>query len=91
MPQTTKLNKLLISLCLVLAFLSIEQVQAQLVIGQPNLGFTQACASDSFNTYSATFVFSPTSALNASNQFTIELSDADGDFSNAEVVITLLH
>lgn len=88
MPQTTKLNKLLISLCLVLAFLSIEQVQAQLVIGQPNLGFSQACASDSFNTYSATFVFSPTSALNASNQFTVELSDADGDFSNAEVIYT---
>lgn len=88
MPQTTKLNKLLIALCLVMTFLSFEQVEAQLVIGQPNLGFTQACASDSFNTYSATFVFSPATALNASNQFTVELSDANGDFSNAQVIYT---
>ena len=83
MPQTTKLNKLLISLCVFVTFLSLEQVQAQLVIGQPNLGFSQACASDSFNTYSVSFVFSPESALNASNQFTVELSDAEGDFSGA--------
>lgn len=88
MPQTTKLNKLLISLCVFVTFLSLEQVQAQLVIGQPNLGFSQACASDSFNTYSVSFVFSPESALNASNQFTVELSDAEGDFSGAEVIYT---
>ncbi|MCT4629709.1 gliding motility-associated C-terminal domain-containing protein [Winogradskyella sp.] len=88
MPQNTKLNKLLIALCLMVAFLVQAQVYAQMVIGQPNLGFSQACASDSFNSYSTTFIFSPESALNASNQFTIELSDADGDFSNAEVVYT---
>ncbi|MCB0400335.1 MAG: gliding motility-associated C-terminal domain-containing protein [Winogradskyella sp.] len=87
MPQT-KLNKLLISLCLVVALFLQETIEAQIVIGQPNLGFSQACASDSFNTYSATFVFSPTTGLNASNQFTIELSDADGSFSNAEVIYT---
>lgn len=86
MPQTTKLNKLLISLCFVVAFIIQDTIEAQIVIGQPNLGFSQACASDSFNTYSATFVFSPTTALNASNQFTVELSDADGDFSNAEII-----
>ncbi|WP_461599465.1 T9SS type B sorting domain-containing protein [Winogradskyella sp.] len=88
MPQTTKLNKLLISLCFVVAFIAQDTFEAQIVIGQPNLGFSQACASDSFNTYSATFVFSPTTALNASNQFTVELSDANGDFSNAEVIYT---
>ena len=88
MPQTTKLNKLLISLCVFVTFLSLEQVQAQLVIGQPNLGFSQACASDSFNTYSVSFVFSPESALNTSNQFTVELSNAEGDFSGAEVIYT---
>jgi len=88
MPQTKKLNKPLITFCLVIAFLFQEQVYAQVVIGQPTLGFSQACASDSFNTFSATFVFSPESALNTSNQFTIELSDADGDFSDAVVVYT---
>lgn len=88
MPQTKKLNKPLITFCLVIAFLFQEQVYAQVVIGQPTLGFSQACASDSFNTFSATFVFSPESALNTSNQFTLELSDADGDFSDAVVVYT---
>lgn len=65
-----------------------EQAKAQIVIGTPNLGFSQACANESFNTYNATFVFSPESNLNASNQFSIELSDADGDFTNATVVFT---
>ncbi|WP_460218858.1 T9SS type B sorting domain-containing protein [Psychroserpens sp. MEBiC05023] len=65
-----------------------NNVNAQIVIGTPSLGFSQACASESFNTYSTTFVFSPESGLNASNQFSIELSDADGDFSNATVVFT---
>ena len=65
-----------------------EQANAQIVIGQPNLGFSQACANESFNTYSTTFIFSPESNLNASNQFTIELSDSDGDFNNSTVVFT---
>ena len=65
-----------------------EQANAQIVIGSPNLGFSQACANESFNTFSTTFVFSPESNLNASNQFSIELSDADGDFTNAIVVFT---
>ncbi|MCK8481834.1 gliding motility-associated C-terminal domain-containing protein [Psychroserpens algicola] len=77
----------LIGLC-VFILASQENLNAQIVIGAPNLGFSQACASDSFNTYSTTFVFSPESGLNASNQFSIELSDADGDFSNAIVIFT---
>ena len=65
-----------------------EPANAQIVIGTPNLGFSQACANESFNTYNTTFVFSPEVNLNGSNQFTIELSDADGDFSNPTVVST---
>ncbi|MEY8848991.1 gliding motility-associated C-terminal domain-containing protein [Psychroserpens sp. XS_ASV72] len=65
-----------------------KQGNAQIVIGTPNLGFSQACASESFNTYNLTFVFSPESGLQASNQFTVELSDADGDFSNATAIFT---
>lgn len=70
------------------AFVFQGKAHAQIVIGTPNLGFSQACASESFNTYSTTFVFSPTEALEASNQFTIELSDADGDFSNPTSIFT---
>ncbi|WP_317167353.1 T9SS type B sorting domain-containing protein [Winogradskyella costae] len=65
-----------------------QRANSQIIIGTPNLGFTQACASESFNTYNTTFIFSPESALNASNQFSIEMSDADGDFANATIIYT---
>lgn len=61
---------------------------AQIVIGTPSLGFSQACASSSFNTYDVTFTFSPETSLGASNQFIIELSDPSGSFSNPTVVFT---
>ena len=61
---------------------------AQIVIGQPSLGFTQACASPSFNTYNATFIFSPEANLSASNQFILELSDETGDFSSPVILHT---
>lgn len=84
--STTKFaHKVLFVFCVLILFTQ-EKVTAQLVIGTPNLGFSQACASDSFNTYSTTFVFSPDNALNSSNQFSIELSDADGDFNEAIVI-----
>ncbi|WP_400078686.1 gliding motility-associated C-terminal domain-containing protein [Winogradskyella sp. R77965] len=75
-------------LCVVsfLVFFLQEQVTAQIVIGTPNLGFSQACASESFNTYSTTFIFSPESSVSSANQFSIELSDADGDFSSPTTV-----
>jgi gliding motility-associated-like protein len=59
-----------------------ETVNAQIVISKPSLGFTQACASPSFNTYNVSFSFSPESGLGASNQFIVELSDGNGSFSN---------
>lgn len=57
----------------------IQLTQAQ-TISTPNLGFTQACASPSFNTYYVTFSFSADIQASATNQFTIELSDASGSF-----------
>ena len=63
-------------------------ISAQLVIGTPNLGFSQACANESFNTYYATFTFSPEAVLNPTNQFIIELSDDTGSFSNSTTVYT---
>lgn len=87
MHKTTLVKTLFITLCL-FAFSSLKNVNAQIVIGTPNLGFSQACASATFNTYSITFVFSPESNLEISNQFIIEMSDADGDFTNPSVVYT---
>jgi len=87
MLKPTTLNKLFYGICF-LVFIIQGRANAQIVIGTPNLGFSQACASDSFNTYSTTFIFSPESSVNASNQFSIEMSDADGDFSNPTIVFT---
>ena len=86
MLKPTYLTQLFFSLCLFA--LTQAPANAQIVIGTPNLGFSQACASDSFNTYNTTFIFSPETALNASNQFIIEMSDADGDFTNPTIVYT---
>lgn len=73
---------------LIVLLFTMEKLNAQIVIGAPNLGFSQACASETFNNYTTTFIFTPDSALNSSNQFTIELSDADGDFTNATAIYT---
>lgn len=83
----TILKNLFFGVC-VFVLLLPEQINAQIVIGTPSLGFSQACASASFNTYDATFVFSPESALGATNQFIIEMSDPNGDFSNPTIVFT---
>ena len=82
-----KATKFLLSSFLLLTAFTYT-VDAQIVIGSPNLGFSQACASEAFNTYSTTFVFSPDTNLEASNQFIIEMSDANGDFSEATIVYT---
>lgn len=79
-------NHLTIIVTFLLAF--TNSVNAQIVISTPSLGFSQACASESFNMYYVTFTFSPEANLNASNQFIIELSDESGSFSNATTVYT---
>ena len=43
--------------------------------------WSQACASDSFNDYWVNFTWSPP-LVNADNEFILELSDANGDFSD---------
>ncbi|WP_298238095.1 gliding motility-associated C-terminal domain-containing protein [uncultured Algibacter sp.] len=68
--------------------LLVNICSAQIVMSKPNLGFSQACASPSFNTYNVTFTFSPEGNLTPSNQFIIELSDATGDFSSANTIFT---
>ena len=80
-------NFTIINIVLVLLCLS-ENLCAQIVIGTPSLGFSQACASPSFNTYNVTFSFSPESGLSSTNQFIIELSDASGSFANPATLYT---
>ncbi|WP_178988574.1 T9SS type B sorting domain-containing protein [Winogradskyella schleiferi] len=87
MLKPTSLTQFIIGFCLFAVVLS-KHGNAQMVIGTPNLGFSQACASDSFNSFNATFIFSPESLLNASNQFIVELSDSDGEFTDPTIIYT---
>lgn len=87
MRKTTTLTRFFFVLSVFVLLIS-GQINAQIVIGTPNLGFTRACASDSFNTFNVTFVFSPEEELASTNQFRLELSDATGNFSDAIVVYT---
>jgi gliding motility-associated-like protein len=87
MQSTTTAKQLLLWISVIVLTLS-GQSHAQIVIGTPNLGFSQACASDAFNSYSATFIFSPEAALSPTNQFSVELSDASGDFAEAITLFT---
>ncbi|MDN3493599.1 T9SS type B sorting domain-containing protein [Winogradskyella bathintestinalis] len=83
----TPLTQFILGICLITVFMS-KRANAQVVISTPNLGFSQACASESFNTFNTTFIFSPASAIGESNQFSIELSDAEGDFSDPVIIHT---
>ncbi|NND89040.1 MAG: gliding motility-associated C-terminal domain-containing protein [Flavobacteriaceae bacterium] len=68
--------------------LLFQQAHTQIVIGTPDLNFSQACANESFNSFSTQFIFNPEEGVGASNQFIIEMSDASGDFTEAETVFT---
>lgn len=81
-------NFTFINIAVVFFFYFTLSVNGQIVIGKPTLGFSQACASATFNTYDATFTFSPVSAITANNQFIIELSDATGSFASPTTVFT---
>ncbi|HEX9599946.1 MAG TPA: gliding motility-associated C-terminal domain-containing protein [Mariniflexile sp.] len=81
-------NSTFINILVFFVFFLTEVINAQIVIGKPSLGFSQACASASFNTYNTTFTFSPDTALGGTNQFIIELSDNTGSFTNATVIYT---
>lgn len=87
MHKTTTLKALFLVFGIVVLFFS-EQAAAQIVIGTPNLGFSRACASESFNSYKATFVFSPEADLDPTNQFKIEMSDASGSFTTPTVIFS---
>ena len=65
-----------------------KTINAQIVISKPSLGFTQACASPSFNSYNVTFTFSPEAAVTLTNQFIIVLSDENGSFDNSTTIYT---
>lgn len=82
MQKITISNKLFVGLCFFVIFFT-KQIQGQITISTPILGFSQACASESFNTYNASFTISNEGNLGPTNQFSVFLSDASGDFTNS--------
>ncbi len=58
-------------------------------ITTPNFVFTQACASASFNSFQVSFTASPLASFGAGNMFTVELSNATGQFTAPVVLATL--
>lgn len=81
-------HAILCKIIVVFIFSISNRLSAQITISKPSLGFTQVCASSSFNSYKVTFSFSPAVSLGATNQFQIELSDSSGDFSNSTIIYT---
>jgi gliding motility-associated-like protein len=82
-------RKLFFSSLLLMLLSSIGSGYAQtIVIGTPSLGFTQACASQGFNSYNLSFTFFPVSNVQAGNQFIVELSDPFGNFSSPTTLTT---
>ena len=62
---------------------------SQITFSTPSVGFTQACASSTFNTYNFSFAFFPVQNLLPGNQFIVELSDATGSFASPTTVKVL--
>ncbi|UPQ80491.1 gliding motility-associated C-terminal domain-containing protein [Flavobacterium azooxidireducens] len=82
-------RKLFFSFLFLMLLNSIGNGYAQtIVIGTPSLGFTQACASQGFNSYNLSFTFFPVSNVQAGNQFIVELSDPSGNFGSATTLTT---
>tara|TARA_R110000823_G_scaffold315691_1_gene450160 strand:+ start:156583 stop:161193 length:4611 start_codon:yes stop_codon:yes gene_type:complete len=87
--RKNKYNSLLIIFTCLFSIIRGISAYSQITILEPNLNFTQACASEGFNTYEFTFSFYPAQNLGATNQFIVELSDASGTFTSPTPVANL--
>ena len=82
------LPKKSIRLCLLSLLLGASSMQAQ-DLKKPVLGFSDACASKGFNSFSAQFKWDPTPIVASNNEFILELSNANGSFSTPTTLATL--
>lgn len=81
--KTRFLNSVL-SLLVSILFIHSAYSQTQR-LESVTLAFSDACVSASYNNFGLSFKWTPP-APNANNQFIIELSDANGDFSNPTIL-----
>jgi gliding motility-associated-like protein len=73
---------------LFLIFPFANSLLAQMIISRPTFAFTQACANSGFNLFDVQINFSGSPTLDASNQFIVELSNPQGDFSSPVILYT---
>lgn len=80
-------QRLIFLLIAVFSLAGVSVCAAQ-TLGKPSPDFSYACASSTFNDFTISFAWqSP--AVESDNQFILELSDANGSFSNPTVLSTL--
>ncbi|QLE01141.1 gliding motility-associated C-terminal domain-containing protein [Galbibacter sp. BG1] len=82
------LPKKSIRLCLLSLFMGSAMMQAQ-DLKKPILGFSDACASKGFNSFSVQFKWDPTPIVGSDNDFILELSDANGSFTSPTMLATI--
>ena len=73
---------------IILLLLLASQVLESQELLKPVLKFTNACASNSFNMYDVEVTYIA-ATFNSDNTFTLELSDASGDFSSPTAIKTI--
>jgi hypothetical protein len=61
-------------------------LNAQFNVSKPTFGFTQVCASASFNNFPVSFSVSSIATQGVGNQFIVELSDSNGSFATPTVL-----
>lgn len=71
--------------CLTLTIVQFTNAQT---LNPPELSFSYACVSESFNNFDAIISYE-TNPFNSDNVFYLELSDASGSFSSPEIVKTI--
>ena len=85
MRQKLHLTVKCILYCFTLTLFQLAQAQT---FSAPELSFAYACASDNFNQFSAIISFDG-NTFNSNNEFHIELSDANGNFTSPVILETV--
>ncbi|WP_417443331.1 gliding motility-associated C-terminal domain-containing protein [Joostella sp.] len=77
-----------IRLCLLSLLMGVTTAQAQ-DLKKPILGFSDACSSKDFNSFTVQFKWDPTPIVASDNEFIIELSSADGSFNSPRTLASV--
>ena len=83
--KTTNFIKKRITAILGIAFFFVYSTNSAQIGAPVRVGFTDICASSSFNSYTLSFSFTPAS-FTAGNQFVLEMSDASGSFTTTTAI-----